>query len=159
MVACNLNIVHLLVSQEGCKTDQADTFGRSPFCEACALGHLDIVKLLLETGKIRADIRPQQHPECCSNKPYRSITIPLRYACNEGHFAVVQYLLEQGQSNLVNVGILTQAARYGHEDIVNLLRSIMDKHWSRLSQSSLRSDLRNKDSREQAVLRRSRVTK
>ncbi|KAI0444886.1 WD40 repeat-like protein [Xylaria telfairii] len=141
VVAGNLDIVHLLVSQEGCQIDETDSSGRSPFCEACALGQLDIVKLLLKAGKIRTTLRPQQHPECCSNKSYHSALMPLGYACNEGHFAVVQYLLEQGQSNLVDITMLTQAARYGHGDIVDLLRSVLAERGSKLSQSSLSSGM------------------
>ncbi|KAI0456380.1 WD40 repeat-like protein [Xylaria acuta] len=122
VAAGNLDIVHLLVSQEECQPDRTDALGRSPFCEACALGHLDIVKLLLETGKIRTDLQPRGHPECRDVHFYPSTVTPLGYACGQGHFAVVQYLLQQGQSNLLSVDALNIATRCGHDDILNLVR-------------------------------------
>ncbi|KAI0549688.1 WD40 repeat-like protein [Xylaria curta] len=125
VVAGNLDIVHLLISHEGCHPDQTDTHGRSPFCEACALGHLDIVKLLLGTESIKTDLQPQRHPGCCNERFYSSTLIPLGYACGQGHFAVVQYLLQQGQYDLVDVDIIIRASRQGHKDIVGLLRPIM----------------------------------
>ncbi|KAI1740463.1 WD40 repeat-like protein [Xylaria scruposa] len=140
VVAGNPDIVHLLISHEGCHPDQTDTHGRSPFCEACALGHLDIVKLLIETGKIQPDRQPQRHPECCNDELYSSTLIPLGYACSGGHFAVVQYLLQQGQSSLVTRDMLIRAFRQGHEDIVDLLRLNIVNLESTFSQSNPSSD-------------------
>ncbi|KAI0186162.1 hypothetical protein EV127DRAFT_188087 [Xylaria flabelliformis] len=135
VVAGNIDIVHLLVSQ-GRHLDNPDAHGRSPFCDACALGHLDIVKLLIETGVIATHMKPDRHPDCCNDKSYAPTLTPLGYACVEGHFAVVQYLLEEGQSNLVNKDILERASQRGHEDIVELLRPIIVKLENDLSQSN-----------------------
>jgi len=127
LVAGNRDIVQLLVSQKECLPDEPDGYGRSPFCEACALGHLDIVKILFETGKIQADLRPARHPECYSDGSDESTTTPLGYACGAGHFAVVQYLLQQGQSSLVDEDVINRAARRGHKAIVDLLRTATAK--------------------------------
>ncbi|KAI1355974.1 hypothetical protein F5Y01DRAFT_325067 [Xylaria sp. FL0043] len=96
VLANNLDIAHLLISQPGCTPDKVDGLGRSPFMEACALGHLDIVKLLLETGQIQVDRRPDERPVSCKSNA-RAWTTPLGYAYLENHKSVVSYLLQQGQ--------------------------------------------------------------
>ncbi|OTA80302.1 hypothetical protein M434DRAFT_228741 [Hypoxylon sp. CO27-5] len=121
----NLDLVHLLINQKECDPDQPDTSGVSPFCLACALGHLEIVKLLLQTEKIQSDQRPNFHPNCCKNwKPHHPTLIPLGYAVSEGHLTTVQYLLQHGQSSLVNGNILARAAQLGYSNMVDLLRSV-----------------------------------
>ncbi|OTA54440.1 hypothetical protein K449DRAFT_439336 [Hypoxylon sp. EC38] len=127
VLAGNLDVVHLLISQKECEPDKPDRFGRSPFCEACALGHLDIAKLLLETGGIQSHRRPTRHPEyLCDNNSYFPTLTPLGYAAGEGHLAIVQYLLQHGQSDLINEDILERATKRGHSNIVDLLRPLSE---------------------------------
>ncbi|KAI0907154.1 WD40 repeat-like protein [Ustulina deusta] len=120
----NRDIVHLLLSQGECLPDKADTLNRSPFCVACASGRLDMVKLLLETGKIQPDRRPNSNPDYFKNESRLGSSMPLDYACREGHLAVVQYLLHQGLSTSVDWHILARAAEQGHTAIVDLLHPI-----------------------------------
>ncbi|KAI1120105.1 hypothetical protein F5Y10DRAFT_290315 [Nemania abortiva] len=96
VLANNLDIAHLLISQPGFMPDKVDSLGRSPFMEACALGHLDIVKLLLETRKIQVDRRPDERPVSCKSNA-QAWTTPLGYAYLENHKSIVSYLLQQGQ--------------------------------------------------------------
>ncbi|KAI1775101.1 hypothetical protein F4818DRAFT_417845 [Hypoxylon cercidicola] len=121
--AGDVDIVRLLVNKQ-CPPDDTDRYGRSPFCEACALGHLAIVKVLFETGHIQVDRRPSRHPEGCKNKESSELSTPLGYACTEGHLAVVQYLLQQNQPGLFQEDILdclVRAVDQGHWAIVDLL--------------------------------------
>jgi hypothetical protein len=118
----NFDIVHLLISQPECQPDKTDRLGRSPFLEACALGHLDIVKLLLETGKIQTDIRPMKHPESCKIAlSGKTPLTPLGYACIEGHFPVVQYLLQQGLSSSLDMDTIKLVLQLCPQAIVDLL--------------------------------------
>ncbi|KAI5861651.1 WD40-repeat-containing domain protein [Durotheca rogersii] len=117
--AGNVDIVHLLVSQEECEPDITDNSGRSPFDDACELGRLDVVKLLFATGKIQNGLLPNH------NGVYDSMSTPLGYACSGGHTAVVQYLLQQGQSALADEKILERAATAGHKALVDLLLPAM----------------------------------
>ncbi|KAI8951873.1 WD40 repeat-like protein [Xylaria longipes] len=140
--AGNVDIVRLLISYGEDKPDQTGISLQLLFCEACALGHLGIVKLMLETGKIQPDLRPQIHPKCCHNEFYSSTLTPLGYACGEGRFSVVQYLLQQGQSDLVTMDVLGKAVRRGHDDIADLLVLILKKSSANgVYQRDLLSDL------------------
>ncbi|KAI0599781.1 hypothetical protein F4775DRAFT_583134 [Biscogniauxia sp. FL1348] len=123
--AGDLDVVYLLLNQPKCLPDATDKWGRSPFCEACALGHLDIVKLLFETGKINAKLRPNRKPDGCKGQFGFKMSTPLGFACSEGHLPIVQYFLQQRQPNLVDEEILEKAVR--HEAIANLVRSTIAK--------------------------------
>ncbi|KAI0897380.1 WD40 repeat-like protein [Annulohypoxylon nitens] len=116
----NLEIVQLLLGRARCMPDTKDKHGRSPFMKACAIGHLDIVKLLLRTGKIKIDLRPKQHPVQIKNEDYPLLT-PLGYACIQGHHVVVEYLLKQRQHGLINKDILEISFKGGHKAVVSLL--------------------------------------
>lgn len=122
MIAGYVDIVHLLLDHNECLPDKTDWYSQSPFCYACALGRLEIVRLLLETGKVKIDGRLTVDPEFYRSS-YRTMTL-LVYACIEGHFAVVQYLLQEGQSRLVNEEILGRAIQCDCNAAVNFLLSI-----------------------------------
>lgn len=118
----DLDIVRLFVSEERCSPDTTGPLRVSPFGEACALGHLDIVKLLFETGKVETNWLLGYHPQGCKNTNSMRPTTPFGYACIEGHVAVVQYLLQQNQPQILfDGGILARAAYQGHSTIVDML--------------------------------------
>lgn len=124
VLAGSVDIVRLFLSQDHCQPDIPDWYGKSPFFEACVLGHLDIVKLLLRTGKIQINRR---HNNYDGASDHFTTTTPFGYACSEGHFAVVQYLLQQKPSGLVNMDIIREVAQKGHEAIVELLLPALPK--------------------------------
>jgi len=80
----NLSIVKILVSGLGSTTDldAVDSSGWTPLSQACSLGYLDIVKVLVETGN--ANVNAIEAEEKFS---------ALQRACKEGHLSVVEYLL------------------------------------------------------------------
>ena len=121
------DLVRLFVSQPDCLLDIVDSKGRTPFCEACALGDLEIVKLLLATGKIQPESRPVSHPGICKGIPHNfiSTSTPLGYACIEGHLHVVQYLLQQG--NFPDKDIRVRVAMLRHRAVFDLLREEIAK--------------------------------
>ncbi|KAI0105552.1 WD40 repeat-like protein [Nemania sp. FL0031] len=121
-LAGHVDIVRLILNKRPrWDMDPTDQHERSSFCQACALGHLEIVKALLETRKVRVDRCPSRSPECCHDKFSSSTTTPFGYACSEGHLEVVQYLLQHKQYNFVTEEITARTARRGHNAIVNLL--------------------------------------
>ncbi|KAJ8131792.1 hypothetical protein O1611_g1828 [Lasiodiplodia mahajangana] len=121
VLAGNEDIVRLILDRRPrWKVDITDESGRSAFCQACALGHLEIVKALYETGKVRVDRRPERNPECCDDKFSSPTTTPFGYACSQGHPDVVQYLLQR-DPNLVTDEIIGRAAWRKHSGIVSLL--------------------------------------
>ncbi|KAI4866834.1 hypothetical protein F4820DRAFT_457366 [Hypoxylon rubiginosum] len=135
----DLDIVRLFVSEERCSPDTTGPLRVSPFGEACALGHLDIVKLLFETGKVETNWLLGYHPQGCKNTNSMRPTTPFGYACIEGHVAVVQYLLQQNQPQILfDGGILARAAYQGHSTIVDMLLvkgdwlAIFDQHDPRI---------------------------
>lgn len=123
----DLDIVQLLLSKKQCKPDVFDDHARTPYLEACTRGHLDIVKLLLGSGEIQFYQRPDIHPDGYQSKNNR-ISTPLGYACMGGHFLVVEYLLQQGQSKLVDVALVKSTLSHGHKKIAdNLLSPIISR--------------------------------
>ncbi|KAI6091204.1 WD40 repeat-like protein [Hypoxylon rubiginosum] len=121
VIGSDPDIVRLLIGQEQCSPDEADHSNITPFCEACALGHLDIVKSLFETGKINLDRCTSSVPECCKNKNIMPQPTPLAFACSEGNSTIVRYLLQQDWANFIHGEILARAAHQGHSTIVELL--------------------------------------
>ncbi|GAW21808.1 hypothetical protein ANO14919_113330 [Xylariales sp. No.14919] len=131
----NQDIVHLFLSRADCEVNKTDAYGRSPFCDACALGQLTIVKLLFQTGKTDGWRSPPRHPDCCTYEA-KLPTTPLGYACIQGHLAIVQYLLQKGQSYLVDEEILARATKSNHTAVVDLLLPIIvaKRKWLRASE-------------------------
>lgn len=79
-----------------------------------------IFRLNVRSEFCQLDRRPICDPQCCGGAVSTEISTPLGYACRQGHFAVVEYLLQQGQYG-VNEDILKDAAQRGHHAIVDLL--------------------------------------
>lgn len=121
-IAGHVDVVNLLLSRDECLPDKEDCFGRTPFCYACALGHLEIVKLLLGTRKVEFHRVPTVHPESCTSSD-RTMT-PIAYACIEGHFSVAQHLLQEGQCYLLDQEVLGRAVQSGSAPVVNFLLSV-----------------------------------
>ena len=63
--------------------DRAENDGQTPLFIACATGHVDAARLLLDRG---ADV----HTADSAN------TTPLHMACYKGHIEIVQLLLNNG---------------------------------------------------------------
>ncbi|KAK5994915.1 Transcriptional repressor rco-1 [Cladobotryum mycophilum] len=101
VLASNGDIVRLLVSHEECDPDPVGLHATSPFCDACAMGHSEIVKLLLETGKVNVNRHPQKHPSYCAliSGP---TTTPFGYACMGKHVAVVK-VLQTGDDAIIEI--------------------------------------------------------
>ncbi|KAL5328321.1 hypothetical protein ACEPPN_001820 [Leptodophora sp. 'Broadleaf-Isolate-01'] len=90
-------------------------YGRTLLSFVAGEGHEDTVKLLLETGKVEADL-----------KDGKSGRTSLSYAAQNGHEAVVKLLLETGKveadsKDRDSKTPLSWAAQYGHEAVVKLL--------------------------------------
>ncbi|KAI1330306.1 WD40 repeat-like protein [Xylariaceae sp. FL0255] len=92
-------VMHAAVLSGNVDINRPDSLGRSPFMEACALGRLDIVKLLLNSSEIQVDRLPTERPQSCKSTIH-ALTISLGYAYLESHKSVVVYLLQLGQSSL-----------------------------------------------------------
>jgi ankyrin repeat protein len=137
---------HLLNS--GSPRDSKDCHLRSPLSWAAEKGHKDMVKLLLEDGRVRVDSRDKNDrtplhyacrwgsresveiltgfgadPGTADNRDRRT---PLELAVKHGHEPVVEYLLDlcKVQVNSRNSSgetLLTIAARRGHAQIIKLL--------------------------------------
>ncbi|CAM1509838.1 Fc.00g001730.m01.CDS01 [Cosmosporella sp. VM-42] len=121
----NCDIVRLFLSRPDCLPDPEDSMGQTPFCDACARGHLDIVQCLLMTGKVRTDYRPRIHPERYKNAAGRSTSTALGYACIGGHLPVVQYLVQQGHFRHRDIRV--RIAMLRHRGIFDLLREEVAK--------------------------------
>ncbi|KAI3540543.1 hypothetical protein CSPX01_08205 [Colletotrichum filicis] len=87
---------------------------QTPISLAAEHGHLDVVNVLLESGKVRSDSRDDHG------------RTPLSYAAEYGHLDVVNVLLESGKVRSDSRDDhgrtpLSYAAEYGHLDVVNVL--------------------------------------
>lgn len=80
----------------------------SGFRDACANGHVEIVRLLLLDGRAEPSA---EHSE------------GLRYACKYGHTEMVELLLQDGRAcpNALNSFEFRDACANGHVDIVKML--------------------------------------
>ena len=109
-----VELVTVLISNEGCEVDQEDLTGSTPLTWAARKGREGVVKLLLERGNVDPN--------------HRGINgeTPLEWAAIYGHEGVVKLLLEQKNvdPNLPDGGGLTplgSAAMRGHEGVVKYL--------------------------------------
>jgi len=93
------------------KTDGWDK-GYSSLHQACILGHLEVVKLLLNKG---ADVNIQDD---------LGVT-PLHHACYKGHIVIVQVLLDFGASCNITSNYsetsLHKACKLGYIEIIEIL--------------------------------------
>ena len=83
-------------------------------------GHDTVVKMLLETGKVKIDSKDNEYGQT-----------PLSWAAEKGHEAVVKLLLETGKVEVDSRSgsgrtPLSYAAGNGHEAVVKLLRSYVN---------------------------------
>ncbi|KAI1477416.1 hypothetical protein F4774DRAFT_420091 [Daldinia eschscholtzii] len=108
-----INMVGLFLSQEQCIPDVTDDTGLAPFLHACRKGNLGIVKMLFETGKIDVNQLPLY-----SN---RNGATALWHAIKEGHFRVVQYIINETPAGPVSRYDLTAAVVRSHKSIANIL--------------------------------------
>ncbi|KAF3207863.1 hypothetical protein TWF679_008195 [Orbilia oligospora] len=99
-----------------------DHRGRTPLSYAAEGGYADVVKLLLETGRVDPDpVRP------------RAGRTPLSYAAAGGHLAVVELLLGTGRVDPDSMYMASGASRiraplsYGSEYLYNPIPSITDR--------------------------------
>ncbi|KAI0188850.1 WD40 repeat-like protein [Astrocystis sublimbata] len=131
--ARNLDIVHLFIYHKGCNPDPMDNFKRTPFLEACALGYLDIVKLLHDTGKIKSmQLYPARHPPCDDQDNVFSMTVPLGYACRKGHTDTSK-----------NPRLLRSLYSDSHDDVAKLLRPMIIQHEKYVVRSDFISENEN----------------
>jgi len=119
MYACSENQIHVVKyllqpptteANVGVNEYKVDT----PLWHACAAGHADIVRLLVEEGNAKIEYR-------LDGTIYS--TTPLMEACEWGHLAVVQILLEHGASVTSRTGrkALLLAQRSGYQEVVQLM--------------------------------------
>ena len=107
----------ILLMENSAQTDLAPGSLRStPLQAASSLGHLNIVKLLLEQG---ADVNGLIIPGCLRSTP-------LHAACSLGHLDTVKLLLEQGADVNASIAMTREtplhlAASGGHFEIVKWL--------------------------------------
>jgi ankyrin repeat protein len=115
-----LDIIEKLLKGEhgeiNIRPDLDDAYGQTPLSLAAQNGHEEVVKLLLDTGKVDVD-----------SKDTRFGLTPLMWAERNGHEAVVKLLLDTGKVNVdsedTRLGLtpLLWAALNGHEAVVKLL--------------------------------------
>ncbi|KAF3259843.1 hypothetical protein TWF128_003836 [Orbilia oligospora] len=103
-------------------SEEDDNRGRTPLSYAAEGGYADVVKLLLETGRVDPDpVRP------------RAGRTPLSYAAAGGHLAVVELLLGTGRVDPDSMYMASGASRirtplpYGSEYLYNPIPSITDR--------------------------------
>jgi ankyrin repeat protein len=86
----------------------------TPLWYACAAGHMEVVKVLIEEGGAKIEYR-------LDGTVYS--TTPLMEACEWGHFQVVQLLLEHGAdvSSLTGRKALALARRSGYHKVEQLM--------------------------------------
>ncbi|RYP14230.1 hypothetical protein DL765_006510 [Monosporascus sp. GIB2] len=116
------DVLQLLLNEGQCLQDVSQPMRQELFCEACARGDLDVVKLLFGTGELRVDQRPGSHPDSYDN-PLRAPLTPLYYACVMGHGDVVRYLLQQDSPVEFDYETLIEADQRGYEATVDLVLS------------------------------------
>lgn len=111
----NESIVSLLLSKQGIRPDMRTfSFIKTPFGYAAGCGHLNIIKMLLATGKVDPDA-----------VDYAGLT-PIVYAADAQHEDVVTFLLNTGRvdpnrKNTRGMTVLSRAAQRGHGSIVRIL--------------------------------------
>jgi len=110
--------VKAIVSQDMKAASQTDARGFTPLIMACYLGQLQIVEYLLDQG---VNINAK---DSAGNTALMGI-------CFKGNLEIASLLLYKGADvNIKNkdeVDALTYATKYGHDAIVSLLQSSMDK--------------------------------
>ena len=106
----------LLEQQDDTKVeaDPSNEWERTPLSYAAQMGHVAVVKLLLERADVDINYMDSQRHG------------PLSYAAMEGHEAVVKLLLERAdidinRTNVGGDGPLSYAARRGHVAVVKLM--------------------------------------
>jgi ankyrin repeat protein len=104
----------ILVILDDQNINSRNSHGQTPLSFATENGHEDVVKLLLDTGKVGID----------SKHNYSSI--PLLWAAEMGHEAVVKLLLDTGEVDIeskddYDCTPLSLAARNGHNAVATLL--------------------------------------
>ena len=109
-----VELVTILIHDEGYEGDQQDCTGRTPLAWAAENGHEGVVNLLLGQGNVNPN-----RPEMDGNEP-------LSCAAINGHDGVVKLLLERenvdpNRRNNDGGTPLVRAAFYGHEGVVKLL--------------------------------------
>ena len=120
-----VELVTVLINDEGYEVDQQDCAGRTPLSWAAINGHEGVVKLLLERGNVDPD-RPDKNNEG-----------PLGWAAIKGHEGVVKLLLERenvdpNRPDKDDQTPLVCAAIEGHEGVVKLLLEREDVDPNRL---------------------------
>jgi ankyrin repeat protein len=100
--------------------DLQDSYGRTALSLAAEGGHEDVVKLLLETGKV--DVGSEDEYD----------QTPLWWAAMEGHEVVVKLLVDTGKVDVESKGrngqmLLRWAAVEGHEAVIKLLVDVESK--------------------------------
>ena len=101
-----------------------DEQGRTPLFHASEHGHVEIVRILLDTRKKMENEKDMVDP----NTSDHWARTPLIAACSQGHRAVVDILLSANNTDLesqdhLGFTALHQAARQNHADIVSTLLS------------------------------------
>ena len=109
-----VELVTVLIYDEGCEIDQQDCVGRTPLAWAAKNGHEAVVKALLEWKNIDLNSLGAHN------------RTPLAYAAFGGHAGVVKLLLEHENvdpdlQDMDGDGPLGCAAMKGYEEVVKLL--------------------------------------
>lgn len=119
IISGEVDIVHLLLQHKDCLPDKADSYPRTSFCYGCALGQLNVARLLLETQRIDLAVRATMTPDKCTT--LCRLMPSIAYACIEGHLTVVHHLIEHGQMKLLDEKVLTVALELGWSHIMSFL--------------------------------------
>lgn len=98
-----------------------DVDGRTPVVYAVASGHIEVLKVFIQSG-ISFDHQ--------KSKPVDEL-LPLSLACQNGHEAIVQLLLDNGTDMIADIaGYYPQhlAAKEGHAGCLQLLSDFLSRH-------------------------------
>eukprot|EP00981_Chlorochromonas_danica_P011911 scaffold4347_cov269-Ochromonas_danica.AAC.1 len=114
-----IEVVRVLLSQDGLEMDKPDKKGQTPFHIACSNGYEEIVKLLLLAAEDRVNINAVTLDGCT----------PFYAACRHGHVMIVNLLLATCDNCAVDINMANArdetpfyaACCYGHREVVELL--------------------------------------
>jgi ankyrin repeat protein len=142
----NIPIVTMLLATEGVNVNAVDSiFARAPICLAADCGYADVVRLLLETGKVDLDHN-------------WAVQASFFWAVDRGFDGVVRLLLQTGKVDVSatftsrGASALCQAARNGRVAIVKMfIESAFDNGGDGSEAEGARFDVRDESCRRTAL--------